>query len=251
MRADTLRDGATIRQNGKMCTGNRISRLSKRLCLFGGLLAAVSQSAFAEPSLAVVLEEYLTTQTQGLPGKVSYSVGPLDQFAKRGPCSVFEPFLPAGSRLWGKTTVGIRCLGPTPWTVYVPVQVRIAGSYLLTARQLTAGQTLSDSDVLMQGGDLGALPTSVLTDPAQARGKTVKSSVAAGQPLRGDLLIAPWSVQQGQSVKLVSTGAGFTVSNEGKALNNASEGQVAQVRTASGQVVSGVARGLGVVEVTY
>ena len=95
------------------------------------------------------------------------------------------------------------------------------------------------------------VPAGVLTDPAQARGKTVRSSVAAGQPLRGDLLIAPWSVQQGQSVKLVSTGAGFTVSNEGKALNNASEGQVAQVRTASGQVVSGVARGLGIVEVTY
>ncbi|ACV37075.1 flagellar basal body P-ring formation chaperone FlgA [Accumulibacter sp.] len=234
-----------------MSTRNRISPLSKLPHLLCALLAAVTHSAVAEPSLAVALDQYLTSQTQGLPGKVSYSVGPLDQFAKRGPCSAFEPFLPVGSRLWGKTTVGIRCLGPTPWTVYVPVQVRVAGTYLLTARQLTAGQIVADSDVLMQGGDLGALPAGVLTDPAQARGKTVRSSVAAGQPLRGDLLIAPWSVQQGQSVKLVSTGTGFTVSNEGKALNNASEGQVAQVRTASGQVVSGVARGLGIVEVTY
>nr|WP_291983235.1 flagellar basal body P-ring formation chaperone FlgA [Candidatus Accumulibacter sp. ACC005] len=65
------------------------------------------------------------------------------------------------------------------------------------------------------------------------------------------MLTAPWAVQQGQSVKLQSTGAGFSVSNEGKALNNASDGQIAQVRTASGQVVSGVARPGGVVEVTY
>lgn len=58
-------------------------------------------------------------------------------------------------------------------------------------------------------------------------------------------------VQQGQSVKLLLAGAGFTVSNEGRALNNATQGQVVQVRTASGQLVSGVARSGGVVEVAY
>jgi len=91
----------------------------------------------------------------------------------------------------------------------------------------------------------------VVTDPAQAIGKTVRNGIAVGQPLRSDLLTAPWLVQQGQSVKLLSSGVGFTVSNEGKALNNATEGQIAQVRTASGQVVSGVARSPGVVEVSY
>lgn len=123
------------------------------------------------------------------------------------------------------------------------------GSYLITTRQLTPGQTVSSADLRTQSGDLGALPGNVVTDLAQAVGKTVKNGIAAGQPLRSDLLIAPWVVQQGQSVKLLLTGAGFTVSNEGKALNNASEGQIVQARTASGQVVSGVARGRGIVEV--
>ncbi|WP_308240121.1 flagellar basal body P-ring formation chaperone FlgA [Candidatus Accumulibacter contiguus] len=135
--------------------------------------------------------------------------------------------------------------------MYVPVQVRIAGNYLVTARQLTPGQVVNSADLRAQSGDLGALPASVVTDPAQAIGKTVRNGIAAGQPLRSDLLSAPWLVQQGQSVKLLSRGAGFTVSNEGKALNNATEGQIAQVRTASGQVVSGVARSPGVVEVSY
>ena len=216
-----------------------------------GLLAAITSGVCAETSLSSTLDQYLRTQTQGLPGQVSYSVGPLDQHAQRAPCSAFEPFLPPGGQLWGRTTVGIRCLAPSAWTVYVAVQVKVSGSYLLTARQLTAGQIVSATDVRTQSGDLGALPASVLTDPAQAVGKTVRNGVAAGQPLRGDLLIAPWAVQQGQSVKLLSSGTGFTVSNEGKALNNATEGQIAQVRTATGQVVSGVARAGGIVEVTY
>jgi len=57
-------------------------------------------------------------------------------------------------------------------------------------------------------------------------------------------------VQQGQNVILHAAGRGFRVTAEGKALNNAQEGQVAQARTASGQTVSGIARPSGVVEIT-
>ena len=56
---------------------------------------------------------------------------------------------------------------------------------------------------------------------------------------------------QGQSVKLVSQGPGFKVSSDGRAINNALEGQIAQVRSASGQVISGVARAGGIIEVNY
>ena len=215
------------------------------------VLAVTSCGANAQASLSAALDQFLRIQTQGLPGKVAYSVGSLDQHAQLAPCSAFEPFLPPGSRLWGKTTVAVRCVAPIAWTVYVPVTVKISGNYVVTARQLAAGQIVTSADLLTQTGDLGTLPASVVTEPAQALGKTVRNGIAAGQPLRGDLLLAAWAVRQGQSVKLVSSGDGFTVSNGGKALNNASDGQIVQVRTASGQVVSGVARSGGIVDVAY
>jgi flagella basal body P-ring formation protein FlgA len=58
-------------------------------------------------------------------------------------------------------------------------------------------------------------------------------------------------VQQGQLVRLVTSGPGFKVSTDGRAMNNASEGQIAQARTQNGQLISGVARLGGVVEVAY
>jgi flagella basal body P-ring formation protein FlgA len=142
-------------------------------------------------------------------------------------------------------------LGPSTWTIYVPVQVILLGEYLVSARSLTAGKVLGAEDFITRNGDLGLLATSTLTDPAQALGKTLKNGLTAGQPLRADQLTAPWAIQQGQNVKLISKGTGFSISHEGKALNNAAEGQVAQVRTSSGQAVSGIARTGGTVDISY
>ena len=48
-------------------------------------------------------------------------------------------------------------------------------------------------------------------------------------------------VKAGQSVTLQADGPGFRISSEGRALNHASAGQTVQVRTRSGQVVTGTA----------
>ena len=95
------------------------------------------------------------------------------------------------------------------------------------------------------------MPAGVVTEAAQAIGKTLNVSAQSGQILRTDILRAPPVVQQGQSVRIVSKGKGFQVAAEGKALNNAADGQVVQVRTASGQTISGIARPDGTVEVSY
>lgn len=215
-------------------------------------LPAVSDAAQpAATPLYRAVEDFLRVQTQGFPGKVSYRVTPLDARAQLARCDAYRPFQPPGAAPWGKTTVGVQCLGPASWTYYLQVQISVEAAYLVAARRLTAGQIIGENDFVARNGDLGALPTTVLMDAEQALGRTVRIGVAAGQPLRSDQLTTLWAVQQGQTVKTVSRGAGFSVSNEGKALNNAREGQLVQVRTPSGQTVSGVARAGGVVEITH
>jgi flagella basal body P-ring formation protein FlgA len=58
-------------------------------------------------------------------------------------------------------------------------------------------------------------------------------------------------VQQGQSVKIIGTGSGFEVTNEGRALASAVVGQVIQVRLNSGQILSGLVRADGTVEIRF
>jgi flagella basal body P-ring formation protein FlgA len=198
-----------------------------------------------------VAEQFLKAQSAGLPGKTSIEVGQVDPRLNLPSCLAPSAFLPQGSRAWGKTTVGVRCAAPTAWTVYVQATVRVTGSYIAAAVPLAQGQLVQASDVALVEGDLTTLPAGIVTDPAQAIGRTSLQSVAVGAPLRQDLLRGQNAVQQGQTVRLVSSGPGFRVSLEGRALSSALEGETVRAKTPAGQVVTGIARAGGVMEVLY
>lgn len=218
------------------------------LCLAPVVHAAGTQNL---GSVRTIVENFVRQQTTELSGQVNLTIGSIDPRLRLPACDKPEAFVPAGSHLWGNTTVGVRCASESLWTIYVPVTVKVMGQVLVTARPLAAGQAVSQGDLLVQQGDLTQLPTGILSDPEQALGKTITVSVPAGQPVRLDMLRAPMVIKQGQAVRLVAKGGGFQVSSEGKALSNAGLGQTVSVRTLSGQVISGVARENGVVEIPF
>jgi len=215
---------------------------------------ATNVPVVAKQNLAAIktkITEFLETQTIGYPGKVSVRAGAIDQNLKLAQCPDVQVFMPAGSRAWGKTSVGVRCNAPNVWTIYVQATVSVMAKFLVAAAPLAQGQMVTDQDVMFENGDLTQLPAGVFTDQAQAIGRTVNISMNAGTVLRQEMLkIAP-AVQQGQAVMVVSKGNGFSVSAEGQAMGKANEGQVVQVKVASGQVVTGIARNGGQVEVGF
>lgn len=214
-------------------------------------LAPLVQARQEPAEVKRVIEDFLRVQTRGLPGEASFSVGTVDPNNNLAPCPALEAFLPAGGRPWGRINVGVRCQAEGGWSIYVPAQVRVVGEYFVTARPLVRGQAIAAGDLARRKGDLAALPPGIVTEEAQALGKTLSISVQSGQILRTDILRAPPAVLQGQSVRIVSKGRGFQVAAEGKALANAADGQVVQVRTATGQTLTGIARPGGTVEVGY
>ena len=220
-------------------------------CFAAGALAAQTGPRQDEAAIRKSVDQFLHVQSQGLPGEVSVAVGPIDPRLFLAACPGFEVFLPPGNKAWGKTTVGVRCAEPTRWTVYLSAMVHVTGDYIASVAPLAQGQLLTDHDISVVHGELTSLPPGIVTDLSQVVGYTVARSIPAGMPVRQDSLRAQQAVVSGQVVRLVSGGEGFKVSAEGRALGNAGEGQVVQARTANGQVVSGIAKIGGTVEVTF
>lgn len=217
--------------------------------------SAIAQDSDQQPvlielgNLSKEVEKFLRSQSSSLQNDIEINVKPIDSRLKLSACAQLSPFLPPGGKAWGKVTVGMRCTAPKPWTVYIAAQVRVFGDYFVTKSAISAGQVLSESDIVKVRGELSSQSPGTIVNSGTAIGKTMIAAYPAGIGIRQDMFKMIPIIQQGQSIKIVSQGNGFRVSNDAIALNNASEGQLTRAKTNSGQLVSGIARAGGFIEV--
>ncbi len=188
-----------------------------------------------EPALAAALPAEGAT-----PLRTEVEVGSLDSRLRLAPCERVEPFMPPGSRLWGRSRVGLRCVeGPRRWSVYLPVTVKAFGPAWVLKRAVNAGDTLAQEDAELAEVDWAAHRASVLALPERWVGQEVAFALTPGQALREHMLRPMKAFDAGAQVRVMGGGAGFRISATGQALTAGLVGQSARVRLPGGKVVVG------------
>ncbi len=160
------------------------------------------------------------------------------RIAQQPACAQLEAFLPGGAELRSRTSVGVRCLAPHPWTLYVQASVRIMGHYFVANRAINRGETLSLDDLDTREGDL-LRNNRLIGDPSHIVGWITTRRIAKGSPIQGNALRDPQSIERGNKVRTVARGVGFVATGEGQALESGAPGSQIQVRTGSGQIITG------------
>lgn len=174
-------------------------------------------------------------------------VGALDPNLRLASCKSFRFFLPTGAKLWRNGSLGVQCTGPAGWQLYMTYQSRLTGPALVSLRPLPARHLLEAADVALAPVPYQHDPGSYLqTLPA---GATLLRPSPSGQALRIQDLILPNVIQAGTLIRVRVSGNGFSVAQEGKALNAAKPGGEVRVRMPSGRIVQGRASPAGEVEV--
>lgn len=200
-----------------------------------------------ETSIEQQVKDLATAGTQHLPAgvtRVDIQVGQLDPRLRLAPCQKVEPYLPSGSRLWGKTRIGLRCVqGTTPWNVYLPVTVKLFGKALVATAPLAAGAVVTADDVTQAEVDLAEDASVAMVDTPSVVGRTLARTINPGQSVRLAHLKARQWFAMGETVQVLAAGPGFSVAGEGQALTPGTEGQPARVKTESGRVITGMPTG--------
>jgi flagella basal body P-ring formation protein FlgA len=176
-------------------------------------------------------------------GRVEVSVGALDPRLQLAPCQRVEPYLLPGTRLWGRTAIGVRCIEGANWAVALPITVTVRGRALVAGEPLAAGAAPATASLRLEEAELTREPGTPVTDPAQLVGRTLVRPVAAGQVLRVEHLRVATTVAAGDPVRIQVVGQGFVIQADGHALAAAGDGQTLRVRTDSGRVLAGTLRG--------
>lgn len=210
---------------------------------------AATAGAALPPGARETLEQYARAQTANLPGRVDIVLGAPDARLALAPCARTEAFLPLGSRLWGRSHLGLRCAEGARWSVLVPVEVKVYAQALQAARPLASGQALANEDVALVEAEVTREAPGLLTGSEDLAEASVARSLPAGALLRREHLRPRQIAQAGDPVTLMVRGTGFAVTSAGKLLQAAVAGQAVRVQADSGKILSGIARSGKVVEV--
>jgi flagella basal body P-ring formation protein FlgA len=203
-----------------------------------GAASTASQADSAE----ALIEDFVRTQF-GPQYRVELRFGQLNPNLKLDACARIEPFLSPGARLWGRTSIGVRCLEGANWSVAVPMTVAVFGPALVTNRPIPPNTAISEADIDVQEVELSLENRPALTDPAELEGRMSTRALSAGQTLRDYHLRVMPTVRPGDPVRLRMIGQGFVVTAEGSAMASAGNGQAVRVRTPGGKVMLGTVNG--------
>ncbi|MEJ2896966.1 flagellar basal body P-ring formation chaperone FlgA [Bordetella avium] len=226
-----------------------VHTLALLLCTLFGLPAGAARAQATETPehISRAAEDFLRAQVAPLSSQATITMDPVKN-DRLPACDALVPFMPAAARLRPRVIVGVRCSAPQNWTVYVQANLNVPGIYYVASRQIPAGQAITSEDLDSREGDLMNLPPGAMTDARSIVGMQARHRINIGQPIRGSALRDAASISRGQNVRIIARGNGFVVSSEGQALEDGAPGATIQVRTQSGQVVSGVLQPGGQVE---
>lgn len=220
----------------------------------GGLSAGtLAASPGIQPldTIRAAAAAFLETETarNGVPARIELSQ--LDPRLRLGRCDLpLEAFFPAGARTQGNVTVGVRCTGASPWSIYVPARVQVYDQVVVAARPMSRGALLGVGDIEVREMDVTALAGGYLSSPEQAVGRMLRRNVQLGAAIGPGMVELPRIIRRGERVQILARSGGMEVRMEGEALEDGAKGEVIRVRNRSSRrSVEGLVAGPGTVEV--
>ena len=217
------------------------------LSSFFGLLFAQNAIANVPPDIDVAIKRFVARNPMvaGMQTEVEY----IDQNPTIQACpEKIEVGSQPGIRLWGRTSVQLRCK-KLSWTYNLAIRVRVIGDYVVAGRYLQGNVKVAQGDLRVVQGDLTDLTDDVLRSVKDGYNRILVRPVQAGMPIGLNDLREPAVIAIGDPVRILISGKDFEVTGEGVAQTSGMVGDTVKVKLYDGQTISGKILRAGVVVV--
>lgn len=163
--------------------------------------------------------------------KVQTRVGKIDPRLRLAACTdKVESFYPVGARKLGPTNVGVRCQGEKPWTIYLPVNIKVYGEAVVSKRALPRGTILHPGDLTLAKRELSRATNGYYIDIQQLVGMSLRRSLARGSILQPKIVKQRHLVKRGDLITILAESNSVTIRVKGKAMMDGFRGQSIRIK---------------------
>lgn len=206
---------------------NRILLCSLALLCLSALMSTSRADSFTLPEqligvtqgfLEFTVEDYLATAQ--IEGRYEIEVRQLDPRLRMPFCDKELTASLESPRPVGRVTTRVRCEGSSPWTVFVPAQVRLFRNVVTAVRPLKRDAVITEQDIAMRERDIGLLGQGFLSAEDQALGQKILRPMVIDQIIAPNFLEQPQMVKKGDQVVITARSGSISVRMPGEALSD-------------------------------
>lgn len=204
----------------------------------------------AESFLQGAIEEHLASSTRDANYRIEISR--LDNRLRLPLCdeNALQTTLESPQVPIGRVTVRVSCNSPSSWRLFVPAQVSLRQSVLVTTRPLLRHSILAAGDLALVERDITTTADSFLTSPDTVIGLRLRRALPADTALTPQHLEQNQIISRGDKVIIRSSNERVSVRMPGEALEAGSIGSQIRVRNSrSDRVIHARITGPGEVRV--
>lgn len=186
-------------------------------------------------------------------GQYEISSAQIDNRLQLPECGTgLEFFAQSGEIKPGRNTIGIRCAGPSNWTIFSTVSVKSFKDVLVVGTPLNRNELITSTHLKTETRDVSTLQQGYLVNPEDVLNKQAVRFTPAGTVLNRMHYTEPTLVRRGERITILSGKAGLAISTVGVAMMDGIKGQKINVKnTTSQRVIQATVINPGVVTVYF
>ncbi len=185
-------------------------------------------------SILQTARQHILDRSSDYPSQPEVTAGRLDVRLRLAACDQpLESFTPQSRRRMGKITVGVRCDGSQPWSLFVPINVKVMTQVVVAKNNLPRGSILKESDIELKMRDISRLHRGYLEEKKSVLGKKLRQRLRQHQVVAPSQLDTPHAIKRNNKVIILASSRSLQIRMAGKALENGSLGELIRVRNES------------------
>jgi len=212
------------------------------MMLGSSVISKAGQQTQSHTSITQAVQQFLESQSEiHQHPKFTIQIGHLDSRLSLRACEQpLKIYLAPGSKLRGKTSVGVRCNAPKPWALYVPATINIISTVYVTARPLTRGHIIQEQDIVSAEHNLSRLNYGYFSKKESLIGKQTRRRLQQNHIITPNQITEPLMVKKGEKVALIAKSSNFSIRMKGEAMMNGAQGERIRVKNmSSNRIIEG------------